>query len=139
MAILLSVTINAQRNTAFFGGSITSIGPGLHIGYEAKSITFTAGWTHSAFNPSIYPDVYYATAGYVYQFSSGNSYNLSFHGGYAYTTKRIVRDHDYFGDDKKKTFIVNLEVGKDIASGRIYITTGYVTKPYFGIAFRGYF
>lgn len=142
IVILLSSKINAQRNTALLGGDITSIGVGLHTGFEGqilgiKTVAIKTGWSHSLFKPSVNIDCYYATIGYVYQI--GKSYNAAMHSGYAYATKRIVHDHDYFGQDKKKTFIINFEAGKDIASGRIYLTAGYATKLFFGIGMRGYF
>ena len=133
-----------NRNTAFLGGSITSIGPGLHAGFEGKifwlkNVALTTGWTHSIRKTSVNPDSYYFTAGYVYQFTNNNSYNISLHGGYAYSTRDIVYNNDNLGDEKRRTFIVDLNIGKDISSGRIYFDVGYVTKVYVGIGMRGYF
>lgn len=162
LALLLTSSAITQP---FFDIQMTNIGAGLNAGLQlsnpengisSNAVLFKLGMSHPLRNAEN-PTIYFIAVGYNYSFGDEYAFAVSLYAGGAKTNYNRNYEEGYVqtpggpdpgplpepveGIEKVSTTAayLNLELGKHWGTGKVFITTGYCVKPFYGIGIRTYF
>ena len=140
LLIYLSVSLISiiSYSQAFIGVQINSMGAGLNLGIEVNNVSVIAGY-NMPFLKATMPGLYYLETGYTYKFTEQEPFSVSMYAGAAAAQSKIILKDNTTLDNNRVVPIVNLEIGKDWNTGRLFVTCGYATKLYYGVGIKAFF